>query len=155
MDARKDMFYRFISNPSVTWRKALWSRSSQLWNKIRMRSDSHSEDTCLIIDDTDFHKTGKAIENIGKVDSHLKHKCILGFKCLLMAVTDGKSQLLLDFSLVGEPGKNGSHGLSDKEIRRRKSFERHSEMYKEREGEYRMSNQVGGIKDNLLFWYHN
>lgn len=32
--AQKDVFYRFVSNQSVTWRKALWSISSQLWNKI-------------------------------------------------------------------------------------------------------------------------
>lgn len=139
MDAQKDVFYRFLKNPSVTWRKALWSISGQLWNKIRMRTDSHDDDACLILDDTDFHKTGHAMENIGRVFSHLEHKCILGFKCLLMAVTDGRSQLLLDFSIVGEPGKKGNHGLSDKEIKRRKEFERDSDMFKEREGEYRMS----------------
>ena len=139
MEAQKDVFYRFISNPSVTWRKALWSISSQLWDRIRMRTDSQNGDACLIIDDTDFHKTGKAMENIGRVFSHLEHKCILGFKCLMMAVTDGKSQLLLDFSIVGEPGNKGRHSLSDKEIAGRKKFEHDSDMYKEREGEYRMS----------------
>lgn len=138
MDAQKDVFYRFLKNPSVTWRKALWSISGQLWNKIRMRTDSQ-DDACLILDDTDFHKTGHAMENIGRVFSHLEHKCILGFKCLLMAVTDGRSQLLLDFSIVGEPGKKCNHGLSDKGIKRRKEFERDSDMFKEREGEYRMS----------------
>ena len=160
MNAQKDVFYRFVSNPSVTWRKALWSISSQLWNKIRMRSASQGEDTCLIIDDTDFHKTGKAVENIGRVYSHLEHKCVLGFKCLLMAVTDGKSQLLLDFSLVGEPGKKGNHGLSAKEIARRKKFEHDSEMYKEREDEYRMSKielakqMIGrAIKNKVRFRY--
>lgn len=139
MDARKDVFYRFLKNPAITWRKALWSISAQLWNKIRLRTDSQNEECCLILDDTDFHKTGRAMENIGRVFSHLEHKCILGFKCLMLAVTDGKSQLLLDFSIVGEPGKKGNHGLSDKEIKRRKEFERDSDIYKEREGEYRMS----------------
>lgn len=139
MDAQKDVFYRFLKNPSVTWRKALWSISVQLWNRIRMRTDSKNDDVCLILDDTDFRKTGRAIENIGRVFSHLEHKCILGFKCLLMAVTDGRSQLLLDFSIVGEPGKKGNHGLSEKEIKRRKEFERDSDMFKEREGEYRTS----------------
>lgn len=139
MEAQKDVFYRFLKNPAIAWRKALWSISAQLWNKIRLRTDSQNEEGCLILDDTDFHKTGRAMENIGRVFSHLEHKCILGFKCLMLAVTDGKSQLLLDFSIVGEPGKKGNHGLSDKEIKRRKEFERDSNMYKEREGEYRMS----------------
>lgn len=160
IDAQKDVFYRFISNPCVTWRKALWSISSQLWNKIQMRTDSQSEDACLIIDDTDFHKTGRSIENIGRVFSHLEHKCVLGFKCLLMAVTDGRSQLVLDFSIVGEPGKNGNHGLSDKESKRRKEFERDSDIYREREGEYRMSKielakqMIGrAIKNKVRFKY--
>lgn len=139
MNTQKVVSYRFISNPSVTWRKALGSISSQWWNKIRMRPDSHCEGTCFIIDDTDFHKTGKSKENISRVFSHLDPRCILGFKCLLRAVTDRKSSLLLDFTLVEETVKNGRHGLSDKEIARRKKFGHESNRYKKKEDEHRMS----------------
>lgn len=40
--ARKDVFYRFMENPFIDWRKALWHISVQLWNRIRVRSD-HKE----------------------------------------------------------------------------------------------------------------
>ncbi len=89
MSAHKDTFYRFNDNPDVNWRKAMWRISLQLWNKIRVRTDHKTEDVCLILDDTDHKKTGRMIEKIGRVHSHLRHKAVLGFKCLAMAVTDG------------------------------------------------------------------
>lgn len=112
--ARKDVFYRFMENPSVDWRKALWYVSVQLWNRIHLRSDHKTEDVCLILDDTDLQKTGRTIEKIGRVHSHAAHKAVLGFKCLCMAVTDGVSQMFPDFAPVGEKGKNGNYGMSAK-----------------------------------------
>ncbi len=71
----------------------------------------------LVADDTDLPKTGKAMEFIGKIHSHVSHKNILGFKCLTLMFTDGKSQTFLDASLHGEegnvPGKK--QGLTAKE----------------------------------------
>lgn len=55
--ARKDVFYRFMENPLVDWRKALWHISVQLWNRIHLRSDHKTEEVCLILDDTDHKKT--------------------------------------------------------------------------------------------------
>ena len=78
--ARKDVFYRFMENPDIDWRKALWHISVQLWNRIHMRSDHKADDVCLILDDTDHEKTGRTIEKIGRVHSHLAHKAVLGFK---------------------------------------------------------------------------
>lgn len=139
--AQKDVYYRFIKNPSVKWRNALWSICCQLWNKISLRSEYKSEDTCLIIDDTDFHKTGRTIENIGRVYSHLEHKCILGFKAIFMAVTDGVSQIILDFALIEEKGKSGKFGMTDKEIKSRHVYDRESgiEADEERVKEYGLS----------------
>lgn len=131
--AQKDVFYRFMERPDIKWRKALWNISVQLWNKIHARSDHKAENVCLIIDDTDHNKTGRTIENIGRVHSHLQHKSILGFKCLCMAVTDGISQLLLDFDIVVEKGKNGTYGMSAKELATRRSVKRDNEDFKERE----------------------
>lgn len=138
LEARKDVFYRFMENPSIQWRKAMWRISIGLWNKIHVRSDHHDADTCLILDDTDFPKTGKTIELIGRVHSHLEHKCIVGFKCLCMAITDGITQMVLDFAVLGEKGKNGSYGLSKKERSRRREvkLENIPESYAERVAEY-------------------
>lgn len=137
--ARKDVFYRFMENPNIDWRKAMWSISVQLWNRIRLRSDSKGDEVCLILDDTDHEKTGRTIEKIGRVHSHLAHKAVLGFKCLCMAVTDGMSQILLDFDIIGEKGKKGNYGMSAKELSRRHENKHDSETLRKRESAYDMS----------------
>lgn len=137
--ARKDVFYRFMENPGVNWRKALWHISIQLWKRIHIRSDHKTEDVCLILDDTDHEKTGRTIEKIGRVHSHLAHKSVLGFKCLCMAISDGISQVLLDFAIVGEKGKKGNYGMSSEELKRRHLSEHDSEVLRQREMEYDMS----------------
>lgn len=137
--ARKDVFYRFMDNPDIDWRKALWHISVQLWNRIHIRTDHKREDVCLILDDTDHEKTGRRIERIGRVHSHVAHKAVLGFKCLCMAVTDGVSQILLDFDIIGEKGKKGNYGMSAKELGRRHKTEHDSEVLRNRENAYDMS----------------
>ena len=49
---------------------------SQLWTKLIIRSDHKSDDTCLMVDDTDFPKRGRRMENIGRVHSHLEYRSI-------------------------------------------------------------------------------
>ncbi len=94
---------------------------------------------CLILDDTDHEKTGRTIEKIGRIHSHLAHKAVLGFKCLCMTVTDGVSQMLLDFSIVGEKGKKGTYGMSAKELDRPHTTKHNSKVFEVREKEYDMS----------------
>lgn len=137
--ARKDVFYRFMESPYIDWRKALWHISVQLWYRILVRSDYKAQDVCLILDDTDHQKTGRTIEKIGRVHSHLAHKAVLGFKCLCMAVTDGVSQILLDFDIIGEKGKKGNYGMSAKELRSRHETEHDSGVLRQRENAYDMS----------------
>jgi hypothetical protein len=134
--AHKDVFYRFMANPNVNWRKAMWHISLQLWSKVCVRTDHVVHDTCLIIDDTDHEKTGRRIEKIGRVHSHLAHKAVLGFKCLTLAITDGISQMVLDFDIVGEKGKNKKYGMSDKELSLRKVNKHDSKTLAERETAY-------------------
>ena len=74
---------------------------------------------CLMVDDTDFPKTGRRIENIVRVYSHLGHKAILGFKSLFLGITDGKSQFILDFAILGEKGRKNNFSMSDKELESR------------------------------------
>ena len=105
-----------MENPHIDWRKTLCYISVKLWNRILVCSDYKAQDVCLILDDTDHEKTGRTIEKIGRVHSHLAHKAVLGFKCLCMAVTDGVSQILLDFDIIGEKGKKVNYGMSAKEL---------------------------------------
>ena len=65
---------------------------------------------CFMIRNTSRNVVFKT-ELIGKVFSHVTHSMILGFKALFLGITDGRSQMLLDFSLVGEEGKKKNYGL--------------------------------------------
>ncbi len=69
MDCKKDIFYRFMNNPGIDWRKLLYYLNLQLWSKIKVRSEHKSENACLIVDDTDYPKNGRRTENIGRVYS--------------------------------------------------------------------------------------
>ena len=89
----------------MNWRKLLYTVSLRLYNRIKVRSDLKTSTSCLIIDDTDLPKTGFRTEMIGRIYSHVHHKSILGFKGLFMCHTDGKTQMMLNFSLHGEEGK--------------------------------------------------
>ena len=124
LGCRKDVFYEFLNDGRTDWRKLMYHIASQLWTKVIVRSDHKFTDTCLMIDDTDFPKTGRRMENIGRVHSHLEHRSILGFKALFLGITDGISQMLLDFAILGEKGRKGNYGMSEKELSRRYTTER-------------------------------
>ena len=125
--ASKDVFYRFINDDSLDWRKISNHITGQLWRKISVRSDRSGTPVCLIVDDTDYPKRGLHAEKIGRIFSHVSHKMVLGFKSLVLAVSDGKSQHVVDFELVGEPGKNGNHSMSATELTARFEKERDQE----------------------------
>ena len=103
---QKDMFYRFMEQDNIDWRKLVYMVSLRLLKRISSRKDSKESLQCLIIDDTDLPKTGFKMEMIGRIYSHFLHRSILGFKGFFLCHTDGKTQNLLDFSLHGEEGKN-------------------------------------------------
>ena len=137
----KDMFYRFMNDGNVKWRKLLYAMNLQLLRKISRSSETQNDrPVCLIIDDTDAPKSGRKCELIGKVFSHIEHKTILGYKCLTLLYTDGLSQLMLDFSLHGEEGRkpDRKQGLSDKERKARFSEDHSGEAVEERIREYTM-----------------
>lgn len=121
LSAGKDTFYQFKNNSYVSWRELLYSLTGRLLRKVeRGTENSVSHLRCLIIDDTEFPKTGHRIEHIGKVWSHVQHKCILGFKGLFLGYWDGKSFFGLDFSLHKERGKNNKrpYGMKPKQLSR-------------------------------------
>lgn len=76
---------------------------------MSVRADNKGKNAspvCLVIDDTDFPKTGRRAEMLGRVFSHVAMKSVLGFKALFMGLTDGKTFTMLDSALHGEMGKN-------------------------------------------------
>lgn len=140
LGCHKDVYYEFLNDGRTDWRRLVYHIVCQLWRKVIIRSDHKSADTCLMVDDTDFPKTGRRIENIGRVHSHLEHRSILGFKALCLGITDGISQMLLDFCILGEKGRKGNYGMSGKELSRRYSVERDEDAaVQTRIAEYSMS----------------
>ena len=123
----KDIFYRLMNNSSIDWRNLSYSINMQLIRKVQNNSElNDSKPRCLIIDDTDLPKTGRKIELIGKIFSHVTHTSNLGFKGLFMGYHDGKSFFSLDFSLHGEKGKNQNkpYGLTPVQAKKRYSKKR-------------------------------
>lgn len=122
----KDMFYRFMNDGNVNWRRIIYSVFRQLYSRVSHKTMAKSDVKCIIIDDTDLPKTGFKTEKIGKVFSHTQMKSILGFKAMFLCLTDGVSQFLLDFSLHGEEGKQSDRlqGLSKKQAESRYIKER-------------------------------
>ena len=138
----KDMFYRFMNDGNIKWRKLLYAMNLQLLRKISRSTEAlHDKPVCLIIDDTDAPKSGRKSEFIGKVFSHLEHKSILGYKCLTLLLSDGMSQLFLDLSLHGEEGRkpDKKQGLTDMQRKARYSKDYSGEVVEERIKEYTMS----------------
>ncbi len=123
MSCGKDVFYRLLNDSFIPWRHISYKLSMQMIFKAKNKSTERdvNHTRCLIIDDTDFPKTGKKIELIGKVFSHVTQQSILAFKGLFMGYHDGKSFFALDFSLHGERVKNEKkpYGMTKKTAKRK------------------------------------
>jgi hypothetical protein len=130
--SQKDAYYRLKNNPLINWRKILFGFSKQ-FKKLTIENGEPDTQSvkCFIADDTDAPKTGRKIEFIGKIFSHVVNTWILGFKVLALGYWDGKSFIPLDFSLHAEKGKNKKRpfGLLISELKKRFSKKRSSNSF--------------------------
>lgn len=160
----KDVFYRLLSDSGINWRQFSYSLTKQLIKKTSRNDDEPSENArCLIIDDTDFSKTGNRFELIGKVFSHVTRRQILGFKALFLGYFDGKSFFSLDFSLHGEKGKNEKkpYGLTKKELKKRFSKIRRKDSFAQKRIDEYFTTKIasaismikGAIRQGIRFDY--
>jgi len=153
-DCRKDMFYRVLSNDNIDWRHVLRYVNKRLITSISVRSDAGNSEypICVIADDTDMPKTGRKGEMLGRVYSHVnKRGSILGHKGLFLSRTDGRTQMLIDFTLQGEEGRVASkpQGLSKKEIDARYEKVRNAQSNVEkRKAEY-FTDKITNLKKML------
>lgn len=117
LQAGKDTLYRFKNESSISWRRITDKVNRRIIKRIKQSGARDTETPrCLIVDDTDLRKTGKGIEHVSKIWSHVAHTSVLGFKGLFLGYWDSKTFLGLDFSLHKEKGKNQKcpNGLSKK-----------------------------------------
>jgi hypothetical protein len=144
----KDVFYRLLNNPAIDWRSLSYRLNTKLIRKTESKSEDSGNPRCLIIDDTDLPKSGRRIELLGRVFSHVTHGSILAFKGLFLSYHDGKSLFGLDFSLHGEKGKNEKkpQGLTAKQAKLRFSKKRD----KSSPGEQRQAAYFNSKIDTML-----
>lgn len=116
----KNCYYRLLERSSMDWRKLLLAMSIRFHAILRKEKVAESDaPSCLILDDTTLEKTGLHMEGISRVFDHVKGHCVLGYKLLLCAYSDGKSTLPVDFSIHSEKGRDKSYGLTKKQLKSR------------------------------------
>ena len=106
----------------------------------------------MIVDDTDMPKTGRKGEMLGRVFSHVDNRgSILGHKGLFLCRTDGRTQMLIDFTLLGEEGRVSSRpqGLSKKDIEARFKKVRDAESKVEKRKEEYFQDKISSMKKML------
>jgi len=123
----KDTLYRLKNNPLFDWRAFVYKVNKRILG-YSDRNTSNDTPKCLILDDTDFTKTGKKIEHVGRIWSHTAKGSLVGIKALILGYWDGKSFFGLDFCLEKERGKNQDRpfGLTLKERKAQFSKKRSS-----------------------------
>ena len=120
-----------LNDTSIDWRTISYKLNLRLLKTTAVNGEPQENklSRCLIVDDTDLHKTGRHIEFLGKIFSHVSKTSILGFKGLVMAYHDGKSLFALDVALHCEKGKNQkkTYGLTPTQAKERYSKNRAKE----------------------------
>lgn len=124
IDGGKNQFYRFLTRPRMDWRRLQYATAKSFFRIVKEESVEPEGDLCFILDDTTLEKTGFHMEGISRVFDHVSLRPVLGYKLQLLAVTDRKSTLPLDFSLHAEAGRKKDFGLSKKQLASRFSKKR-------------------------------
>lgn len=132
LEASASTLYRFKNNTYVSWRKICTQITRRLMGEVlKTCTDDTDSPRCLIVDDSDLHKTGKRIEHVGMIWSHVIQRSILGFKGLFLGYWDSKSFYGIDVSLHKEEGKNQKkpYGLPKKDIKKQYRKKRTKESH--------------------------
>lgn len=125
LNTGKNCFYRMMLRSAMDWRRLLLSMVSRFFVILRKENAEYTDaPKCYILDDTTLEKTGLRMEKISRVFDHVNGHCVLGFKLLLLALSDGTSTLPIDFSLHREKGKNKDFGLTKEERKKQFHFKR-------------------------------
>ena len=119
----KDVYYRLLGNQKMNWRNILLLFVKQYLKLDNNFSEPLGNTKCLIFDDTEIAKTGKTIEGVSKIHSHVTRTFIFGFKLLVAGYWNGSVFIPVDFSFHRE-NKKRKYGLTKKEYRKQKKTKR-------------------------------
>lgn len=110
----KNYYYRLLERESMDWRRLLIAMNTRFHAILLKEGITASEGPrCLILDDTTLEKTGIHMEGISRVFDHVKGHCVLGYKLLLCAYSDGKSTLPVDFTIHCEKGRDKTYATNN------------------------------------------
>ena len=124
IEGGKNQFYRFLTRPRMDWRRLQYATVKSFYRIVKKESEDPQGDLYFILDDTSIEKTGVHMEGISRVFDHVSLTHILGYKLLMLAVTDKKSTLPLDFCLHAEAGQKKNFGLNRQQLKSRFSKKR-------------------------------
>jgi len=127
---QKDTYYRLLGNQKINWRNILLLFAKR-YLRLDDRFSKPVDDTkCLIFDDTEIVKTGKAIEGVSKIHSHVTRTFVFGFKLLVAGYWNGSVFVPVDFSFHRENKDNTKkkYGLSKKEYKNQKKTKREKNL---------------------------
>jgi len=121
----KDPYYRILANQKINWRVFLAQFVKQYLLKDELFTPSADATRCLVFDDTDLSKTGKAIEGVSKIYNHVSKTYYFGFKLLVAGYWNGSVFIPIDFSLHRESKKSKlKYGLTARQRRAQKNTPR-------------------------------
>lgn len=88
----KVVFHRMLNDSTIDCCFLSYSIIMRLLKTTADMSEQQENQlpTCLIVDDTDLHKTCRYSELLGRIFNHINKTSTLGFKGLKMAFHDGK-----------------------------------------------------------------
>jgi hypothetical protein len=127
---QKDTYYRLLANQHINWRNILLLFVKRYLKLDKIFSETENKNKCLIFDDTEIAKTGKVIEGVSKVHSHVTQRFIFGYKLLVAGYWNGSVFIPVDFSFHRENKNNlkKKYGLSKKEYKNQKKTKRETGM---------------------------
>ncbi|MEA1893115.1 MAG: transposase [Campylobacterota bacterium] len=127
---KKDAYYRLLGNQRINWRNILLLFVKHYLKLDEKFSKTDNENKCLIFDDTEIKKTGKAIEGVSKIHSHVSQKFVFGYKLLVAGYWNGSVFIPVDFSFHRESKNNlkKKYGLTKKEYKNQKKTQRENGM---------------------------
>ena len=99
---QEDVLYRFKNNENYSWRRLLYAVAKMFKKQVNPETKPAGSKTAFILDDTTDKRVGYKMENISRVFDHVIHKCVFGFKVLVLAYFDGTSTIPLDFTVHTE-----------------------------------------------------
>ncbi len=106
LQAGKDTLYRFKNEISISWQKITDKVKHRIIKRIKQ---SGTQDTdmprCLIVDDTDLRKTGKEIEHVCKIWSHVALPACLDLKDYSWDIGTARRSWVLIFHCTKRKGK--------------------------------------------------